>query len=372
MAIDFPSSPAEGDVLHISPGRSMVFLAGTWGPSWVKTALPKNYIVNPCMSVSQENGDTLSANAASNAGYYGADQWQGRWSISPGMMQCTRYSNAGSIYLRVNTAKAAPLAAGDYAIITQRLEGNRMADFQWGSAAGRPAVLRFLATINGAGRPLGPYSIRIGCGTRSYLTSFTFSALGAWQEFIVPIPPSTSSPPSTDASAWGAVEFIIASGTTWIGVEGWQDAGLYAVPTQANGLAATGDFHVAHVGFYLDRYDTRLPPPFEVPEIGVAMRRCQRYFTKVYGLRGVVIAATTASRMQQQLPVPMRAAPTLTPTGAPRVYDGAATSAISAPVNVSTPTVAEANFTTAGLTAPKACSHYWTADADYVSASARL
>jgi hypothetical protein len=71
MAANFPSSPTEGQVHNVSPGNSFVFLSGVWVPAPVKTALPKNYVVNPSMQISQQNGDV----AGTVTGYYPADQW---------------------------------------------------------------------------------------------------------------------------------------------------------------------------------------------------------------------------------------------------------------------------------------------------------
>ena len=48
MGINFPSTPAEGQVLNVSPGKSFVFKSGLWRKAPMTTAMPKNYIVNPC------------------------------------------------------------------------------------------------------------------------------------------------------------------------------------------------------------------------------------------------------------------------------------------------------------------------------------
>ena len=71
MGINFPSTPAEGQVLNISPGKSFVFRSGLWRKAPMTTAMPKNYIVNPSMQISQQN--TIPRHRLRII--YAADQW---------------------------------------------------------------------------------------------------------------------------------------------------------------------------------------------------------------------------------------------------------------------------------------------------------
>ena len=87
MAINFPSSPIEGQVHNVSPGKSFVYRSGAWAQAPMKTALPKNYVVNPAMTVSQQNGDVASTGATFN-GYFPADQFgvYTTWPAGAGMI----------------------------------------------------------------------------------------------------------------------------------------------------------------------------------------------------------------------------------------------------------------------------------------------
>jgi hypothetical protein len=75
MAIDFPSSPTEGQIHNVSPGKSFIYRSGVWTSAPMNTALPKNYIVNSAMQISQQNGRISST----TTGTFIADQWQTYW-----------------------------------------------------------------------------------------------------------------------------------------------------------------------------------------------------------------------------------------------------------------------------------------------------
>ena len=93
MGIDFPVMVTEGLVHNISPGNSFVYRSGSWVQAPVKTALPKNFFVNPEMRISQQNGTAMLIQgqggiAGTSSSYYPVDQWIGSWVYSD--------ANAGS------------------------------------------------------------------------------------------------------------------------------------------------------------------------------------------------------------------------------------------------------------------------------------
>lgn len=79
MAVNFPNAPTPGQTF-ISGKTLWTYTNGAWRASPLPTALPFNYIVNPSMVVSQQNG-TTSGGAATN--YYPADQWFFSWTGAP-------------------------------------------------------------------------------------------------------------------------------------------------------------------------------------------------------------------------------------------------------------------------------------------------
>jgi len=376
MAIDFPSSPAEGQVHNVSPGRSFVFRSGVWVPAPLKTALPRNYIINPAMQISQQNGRTTSAQTA-NLDYYMADQWRCR-GTAPGAWLVALTDNSWGEETRVvavnNYGGTATVAATHYSVISHYIEGSRVADLQWGTPQAKQVILRF----NWNSSLGGTYCVRISNvnETRSYITSFSGPQENITFGITKIIPGDTTGTWATDTSVGMRIEFSIAMGSTYIGVEGWQAGNFYALSTQRNGWAATGNFcGVSQVGLYADPYKTGVAPLWEPPDYATELLRCQRYWYPAYGLRGLVVGATTPNRLQAPFRTPMRITPAVTVVGSPRVYDAGATPIVTAvSTNLSNRMGVEINTTAGagGLTIGRPAVNYWTGAADYFACNARL
>lgn len=83
MAITFPASPTEGQVHNAAPGYSFVFRGGAWVPAPMKTALPRNLLLNPAMTINQQNTSAVMGVAGTaTLVTYPADQWFNDWKYS--------------------------------------------------------------------------------------------------------------------------------------------------------------------------------------------------------------------------------------------------------------------------------------------------
>jgi len=376
MAIDFPSSPTEGLIFNVSSGRSFVFRSGVWVPAPLKTALPRNYIINPAMQISQQNGRTQSASTAS-LDYYMADQWRCR-GTAPGAWLAALTDNSWGEETRVvavnNFGQTATVAATHYSVISHYIEGFRVADLRWGTPQAKQVILRF----NWNSTLSGTYCVRISNAdnTRSYITSFSGPTENITFGITKIIPGDTTGTWATDTSVGMRIEFSIAMGSTYIGVEGWQAGNFFALSTQRNGWAITGNFcGVSQVGLYADPYKTGVAPQWQMPDPAVELQRCQRYWYKCFGMHSGVASGTQVSRPGRRHPVPMRVAPTATIRGAPKFYDGVVTpTATSITASASNFMAAELDVTTGGTfaTGGKAATQYWITDNDYFEMNARM
>jgi hypothetical protein len=326
MAFDFPNSPSNGQVFTPVGGPSYTWNGTVWtatvNPGGQLTADSYNRIVNGAMQHSQENGNTASAAAASNAAYYAADQWLASWSVATGTAYAARVTQptGGSPgYIGLATTPGCTLAAGSYASFSQRIEGNRIADLEWGTANAKQAVLRLRAWHTTG----GTFTVRIGNAdlTRSWLAPITLTA--GITETILVIPGDTTGTWLKDTGIGVVLEFNIASGSNGVGVAGWQAGNKYSLAGATNGLAAgnTG-VNLTSVGLYLDPNNTGVPPPWVTPDYAAELAACQRYWYRAgndsagvasgLGYRYGPASATLYDAGLIPFPVPMRAAPTVT------------------------------------------------------------
>jgi hypothetical protein len=251
----------------------------------VTTADSYNRIVNGAMQHSQENGDNASTASVANGGYYCADQWSIAWNLSPGTANCLRQPSLSSIGTRfislaIGTAKAV-LAAGDYILFDQPIEGARIADFQWGTANAKQVVVRFWfnSTIT------GKFSFRIinGAINRSYVSQFDYTTANTWQIITAVVPGDTTGTWPTDTSVGMRFSITLGSGSTYTGVTGWQAGNIHVGPGQTNGAATAGaGFNLCNVGLYLDPNLTGRAPAFVTPDYASELLACQRYWQKGY------------------------------------------------------------------------------------------
>jgi hypothetical protein len=298
-----PASPVNGQQWwQSSTGNLFIFYVDPGGApgQWVQlptatvppqTAESRNRIVNGAMQISQENTNT----AGTVSQFYIADQWCGLFTTT-GVITVQRVQSVtpnGSLNrfrMTVTTADTS-IASGEYAAFVQTLEGTRVADFGWGTAAARQVVLRF-----GWKSPAGTYSITLNNGTgRSYIANFTISAgqanIDTQQTFV--IPGDIAGTWKTDTSLSIQLLFAIAGGSAVLSTAGWVPVNAYVTASNTNGLAVAGAvYELFDVGLYLDRNNTGLPPPWTMPDEAQELAACKRYWQQL-PVSAPVIAATT-------------------------------------------------------------------------------
>jgi hypothetical protein len=292
---------ADGDVVDSTVATADIVL----------TALPKNYIVNPGMRISQENGTT----SGTASGYYPADQWNLTYS-QDGTLTTEQVASAtpgGSTHrtrLTVTTADAS-LAAGQYALFNHYLEGLRAADLLWGTASAKDVVVRF-----GFKGPAGTYAFAISnqAGDRAYVREFTISGGEANTDTI-----QTLTFPSETSGTWGTantLSFILrlcfGTGSTFqTTADAWQTGVYFGTSSTTNGIGTVSSvFELFDVGMYADPDSTGIAPPFVLPNYDEDLRACQRYYYVSYA-SGRYTAAGINSRLDQSVDFgPMRVTPT--------------------------------------------------------------
>jgi hypothetical protein len=374
MGINFPSSPVDGQVFNGAPGVSYVARGGVWRPAPMKTALSKNYLVNPTLVVSQQNGDTAPGASLSGT-YYPADQWLATWSQSVGGFNClrSRASPEGLDWIAMQVVTNAPSpGAGNYMQIIQSLEGQRVADFQWGTANAKQAVLRFGFWSQEA----GTYTVAIqnSDASRSFLAGFTYP-VGGWIAPTIVISGDTAGTWLKDNGVGINVCFTFSCGSAWGGgAAGWQNFDKRAITGASHGAGKNAGtyFVIGDVGLYLDPYQTGVAPQFEIPSMAEETRRCQRYWYKSFGTRGVTSATTTYNAASAHHPVPMRLKPALALVGSPLAQDATTAVVITTITSQLSNTYdAEFNSTVPTQVIARPSGHIWNADTNYIAVNSR-
>ena len=203
----------------------------------------KNRIINGNMAIAQR-GTTFTG--VSNLDYT-LDRWQASVSTAS-KMSVTQ--NAGSVtppagftnYIGLTVASAVTsLAAGDYYLLQQKIEGLNVADLGWGTANAKSVTLSFWVYSNLTGTFGG--AINNSAQTRSYVFSYTISTANTWQQITVTIPGDTSGTWLTTNGIGLWLNWSIGTGSTYSGTAGVWGSTLYNTVTgNTNVMASTANY----------------------------------------------------------------------------------------------------------------------------------
>jgi hypothetical protein len=237
----------------------------------------KNYVVNSGMQASQENGTT----AGTVTGYHPVDQFFMAYSNAGTntAAQVASVTPGGSPnrFRYTATAADAAVAVGDYAMISQKVEGLRIADLRSGSALAKTVTLQF-----GVKAPAGTYcvSLQSAGGVRSYVAEYVVTAGEANTDTVksVTISLDQSGTWAIDNTIGMQINWTLMAGTTY-----QQSAGFW---NAWNALGTINQFNfMATAGNVFELFDVSLTegtvaPPFQVPDYASELALCQRYYEK--------------------------------------------------------------------------------------------
>jgi hypothetical protein len=288
MAMNFPSSPFNGQRFAPGSGPAYIFNGTSWQPAPRQTALPFNYIVNPDFSISQETGDNVVT-----AGQYPADQWI---VDTGGIAGCNAQRVAaaspnGSSYILRATSAAASVAAGNYlGLIHYGVEGLRIGAYKYGTPDAVPLVLRFWVRSSQAGTFGG--SFRNNGATRGYTFRYTIAAgeVNTWVERSVWVLGDYSGTWEVNTNLAMDIWFTFVNGGTYATAPGMWTAGNLVGPTGmtnvSSSIAATYD--IADVGLYLDPEHTGKAPPWHaLDKPGMNEWDVWRYWIPIRSAKGM-------------------------------------------------------------------------------------
>lgn len=273
----------------------------------------RNRLVNPAMQVSQENVDV----AGSTNGYFPADQWSFFLNIGAANYQRVQSRTPNGSANRLRFAVTTAGADTGFVYLTQYIEGVRVADFGWGAAGGKPAIMRF-----GFRGPAGTYSCSLHnhANNMVFVANFTISAAQANidTELVFPIPAVATGvwPVDNTRGMYFVVSILTPAGVTYgSGVQPpqWLASGYFALAGVTNGMATVGNvFELFDCGLYVDLDGSGVPPRWQMPDEFEETRACQRYYCQVPLIFSDNVPGAQGWYTVSSTPVDMRGMPTMT------------------------------------------------------------
>jgi hypothetical protein len=240
--------------------------------------------VNGSMEVSQELG---TAGTGTNAKYI-CDGWQllkGGVPVVLAQQFGSSLATGFQSFIGVTVSTAQPsLAAGDFACVTQMLEGYRISRLGWGTANAQPITIGFWSDHTGAGVYSG--TVRNGAVTRSYAFTYTQNVSNIPQYNTVTIPGCTDGVWPSDNTLAMTISFAMASGSTLTAPSAntWLNGNYIAAPGQVNSVATTsGVLRITGV-IVLPGIEvpTAARSAFIMRPFDQELDICQRYYEKSY------------------------------------------------------------------------------------------
>jgi len=278
-----------------------------------------NRIINGSMTIDQRNAGASVSASANSTNYFAVDRFLFQ-KVSGGVvtMQQSNTAPVGFSYsLKALVATAdSSVAAGDFANITQPIEGFNTADFGFGAAGASTATVSFWVRSN----LTGTYGVALvnSVGNRSYVTNYTINAANTWEQKTITVAGDTSGTWLKDNSAGFLVRFGLMVGTNFQQTAGsWGTVNAMGSSSQVNWMATVGnDFYIT--GVQLEKGSTATS--FDYRPYGTELALCQRYGFQINIIDSVVANrfgfgmanSTTKAYCGVVHPVPMRVKPSIT------------------------------------------------------------
>ncbi len=284
----------------------------------------KNLIINGDMSIAQRATSTTSI---TSSGYHTLDRFRtlmvagGTWTQSQSTTVPTGQGFAKSLKMDCTTADAS-LAADDYLIIRQQIEGQNLQYLKKGTSSAESLTASFWVKSNKTGTYIAElYDFD---NTRHISQQYTISSADTWEKKTVTFPGDTTGAFGNDNNSSLAINFWLAAGSNYT------SGGLDTAWTTVSGRAAhraNGQVNLADSTsneFYITGVQLEAgtsASDFEFLPHDVNKNRCLRYFynhidVPTRGDDGGYFASGylySGSRLYFQIPffVEMRANPTL-------------------------------------------------------------
>jgi hypothetical protein len=274
------------------------------------------------MKVAQRSTSETGLGAA--GGYFTLDRWLTQFGATAGRLTMAQVADgppgfANCMKLTTTTADTS-IAAGEYLVLSQNLEGQDLQQLKKGTASAEQVTVSFWVKGNAAATYVCELQDLDTVGGRVNTQSFAVTT--SWNRIELTFAADTTGALDDDNAASLALNFWLHAGATYAG--GTFASNSWAGVTQANRCAVDGFTSIfdatsrtlSITGVQMEIGATATE--FESRTYGEELALCQRYYVKKTGNGGGVgwciggSGAGTYVRAQVPLPVIMRTQPTVT------------------------------------------------------------
>jgi len=239
----------------------------------------KNRLINSDMRIDQRNAGASVSYAFTTA--YSLDRWRVR-TDSDGVVSVQQVSDAptgfvNSLKTTVTTIDSSLGASQSY-FLSQLIEGNNIADLDWGLSTAKTVTLSFWVKSSVTGTFGG--SLENSAENRAYPFTYAISSANTWEQKSVTITGDTTGTWLTTNGVGIRLNFGWGVGSTLSGTANAWAAADYRSATGATNLMATLSATWQVTGVQLEQNTSATP--FERRLYGQELANCQRYFEKSY------------------------------------------------------------------------------------------
>jgi len=280
---------------------------------------PDNLVVNGAMEISQRGSSFTGFGAAVN---YGLDRF-GFYHSSDGAFTVSQETSivptdfTHALKVLITTADAS-IAAGQRLILFTKLEGNRVSHLNWGTSDAKAVTLSFWVRSSVTGTHGGAFGN--GSDNRNYPFTYTISTADTWERKTITVAGDQTGTWATDNTNGLQIVWGLGVGSTYSG-----SAGAWAAGDKNSATGATTSvLGTTNATWYLTGVQLETgsnASDFHHRSYADTIRECLRYYYRIernnaWGEFMLLRAYSTTNGTcgAVQLPVPMRASPTLSCT----------------------------------------------------------
>ena len=296
----------------------------------VPSGVGRNMVINGAMNVAQRATSVTGIGAAD--GYFTCDRWQVIRSDTAGRLTMTQTADgpngisANCIKLDCTTADTS-IAAGEYLVIRQMIEGQNLQRIGKGVAGAKEVTVSFYVKANAA--------FTFGCelfdddNARQITKLYDTTTDWVRHEITFPADVDDGSSPFDDDNAKSMTLFFwLHAGANFTG--GTLNTTAFANQTSATRAAGIDSFFSStDNNFFITGVQMEVGPvatEFEQEDISTTLGKCQRYCVNLSPedsnpyIADATVQTTTLAVAIVELPVEMRTTPTITLSGTASNY----------------------------------------------------